>query len=281
MKLKPPLRASRTTPRTTVTRMVDELTPAKFKLQLREGFFLRLHMLLILAGVVMAGIGTSKLLLAAGVEAMVVRYPLGIVVGYAVFFLLIRLWLWCVSASLYRRRRRASSGSNGDWGGPDVPDPGVGRGGDWSGFGGGSSGGGGASDGWGEGAGSVSDGWVGDGWFDFGFDIDGDEGCLVVLLVLPLLLIVLLLSWWFLGSGFYLLYQAPAILTEAAFEAALVAGLVRASRRAGTGSWHRSLFKATWRQFVAVLVVAVAVGLTAQHFCPSVVKLADLWRACQ
>lgn len=281
MKLKSPQRIGRSKIRTTVTRLVDEATPAKFKLRLREGFFLRLHMLLILAGVVLAGVGTSKLLLAVGVEAMVVRYPLGVVVGYAVFFLLTRLWLWYVGAIASRKRRRASSGSQGDWGGPDLPDADVVGGADWSGFGGGKSGGGGASDSWGDATGSVSDGLVGDGWLDFGFDLDGDEGCLVLLLILPLLLLVLALSWWFLGSGFYLLYQAPAILTEAAFEAALVAGLVRASRRAGAGSWHRSLFKATWKQFVAVLVVAVAVGWAAQHFCPAAVKLADLWRACQ
>lgn len=212
---------------------------------------------------------------------MAARYPLGVVVGYAIFFLLVWLWLWYVGAIVFRRHRQTSNRGSGDWGNLDLSGANGKSGNDWQEFGGGSSGGGGASDSWGEASGAMGDGLVGDGWFDFGFDLDGDEGCLVLLLILPLLLLLLMLSWWFLGSGFYLLYQAPAILTEAAFEAALVVGLVRASRRARAGSWYRSLFSATWKQFASVLAVAVGVGWAVQHFCPAALKLADLWRMCQ
>jgi hypothetical protein len=164
---------------------------------LREGFFLRLHMLLILAGVVLAGAGTSKLLLEAGVESLMVRYPLGVLIGYVSFFLLVLIWLWYVDAIPSRPRPQHLRGSKGDWGNLDFSGADVSGGGNWSGFGGGSSGGGWASDSWGDATGSVVDGWVGAGWFDFGFDVDGDEGCLVVLLIFPLLLLVLMLSWWF------------------------------------------------------------------------------------
>ena len=129
---------------------------------------------------------------------------------------------------------------------------------------------------------SSSSGSGSESWFDFGFDWgdDGEGGCLGALLLLLLLGIAIVLLGWGVGGGLYLIYQAPAILVEAAFEAALAAGLVRATRGMGGSDWRRRLFSATWKQFLALLMLALGVGWAAQHWCPAAVKLADLWRAC-
>ncbi len=271
--------------KTTVTSLLNKPSAAEFKLRLRERFWVRVHMALMLAGVILAGVGFSKLLLELGVKTMAVRYPAAIIVSYGVFFLLVKLWLWYVG--IYAAR---SSTRGGNWGldlsGADFSSTSGSSGASWSGFGGGNSGGGGANDGWGESlslsSGGSSRDLGGGSWFDFGFDWgdDGEGGCLGVLLLLLLLGSAIVLLGWGVGGGIYLIYQAPAILVEAAFEAALAAGLVRATRGMGGSNWRSRLFKATWKQFVAMLVLALGVGLAARHWCPAAMKLADLWRAC-
>jgi hypothetical protein len=67
------------------------------------------------------------------------------------------------------------------------------------------------------------------------FDL-GDEGIVLVLLALLVLVIF--------GAGAYPVYAAPEILAEAAFEAVLAAGLIKASRKI-TSRMDWQLFKAT------------------------------------
>src|SRR6185369_11552665 len=79
----------------------------RFKQRLLHGYFVRIHMSLILAAVTASGVLTSKLLLMAGVVSLRFRYPVAVLCSYLVFLGLVRIWIWYVC------RRRAASQSSG------------------------------------------------------------------------------------------------------------------------------------------------------------------------
>ncbi len=89
--------------------------------KIKERFFLRFHMSLILLATVLSGLLATKLLLLAQVHNIVIRYPLAVVFAYLAFFLFVKLWLLYMSAS-HPLRKSDSSGDilSG------LPDP-VGR----------------------------------------------------------------------------------------------------------------------------------------------------------
>ncbi|HYS42341.1 MAG TPA: hypothetical protein VEM32_00015, partial [Geobacteraceae bacterium] len=70
---------------------------------------LRLHMTLILLATGLSGLLTTRLLLAAGVEDIVVRYPLAVLFSYLVFFVLIKLWLKYLAVTNVQQARKKSS----------------------------------------------------------------------------------------------------------------------------------------------------------------------------
>ncbi|MEK6323524.1 MAG: hypothetical protein AABN33_17940 [Acidobacteriota bacterium] len=70
-----------------------------FKRSFLDRFFVRFHMTLLLAGVCASGLLASKLLLEFGLRSMFFRYLIAVCVSYAVFFFLIRIWLWHVTGS--------------------------------------------------------------------------------------------------------------------------------------------------------------------------------------
>jgi hypothetical protein len=287
------------------TVMKDQITEPKFKHRLLASFFVRFHMTLILAAVCLSGVVTSKALLFLGVKIMLIRYLIAVVCAYAIFFLLVRLWLWYIGISprtrnylsSLSRNRGSRSGSSGSGISFDISSGGGGGSGgsSWGGCGGGSAGGGGASDSWSEAAPSAN--WLtssealpstGDGSFSLGsmssgksggssFDLDLDDGCLAI--VVLLLLVALILGIF--GAGAYLIYQAPAIFGEAAFQAALASGLIKASKGIDNADWKGSVFKATWFPFVIVLVLAMAFGLAAHRYCPAATKASEIFKACK
>ena len=65
--------------------------------RLTQRFFLRWHMVAILACVLLSGVVASALLLHLGLRSMPWRYVLAVAGSYLVFFLLIRIWLLYVS----------------------------------------------------------------------------------------------------------------------------------------------------------------------------------------
>jgi hypothetical protein len=290
--------------------MVEQKTALSehmFKGRLRAYFFMRLHMTLIFCLMILSGVGVSKALLAMGLRSMPLRYAIAVCVAYGVFFLLVRLWLWYVGISSmnFRQGRQSSSSdsASGDSSGldlnVDLPSGGGSSGSGWKGFGGGSSGGGGASDSWGQPAflssnqsysssGSGS-GWFsgrsgGSGWFSgrsggsssFGdFSLDGDDGCLGLIVLLLLAALVFAVF----GAGAYAIYQAPSILAEAAFQAALASGLIRAAKKIERGDWAGSVFKATILPLIIVLALSVSFGWAAQHYRPTATRMADIFHA--
>jgi len=89
--------------------------------RLGQRFFVRWHMSLILAGVVLAGLGASRVLLALGVRSLPLRWLLVLAFAYGVFFVLVRLWmayvasLWPAEAQAAARERNRRPGSMLDY----------------------------------------------------------------------------------------------------------------------------------------------------------------------
>lgn len=58
------------------------------------------------------------------------------------------------------------------------------------------------------------------------------------------------------GAGVYLVYEAPFILSEAAFEFILAASLVRGTKRIDSSDWVGSVFKTTSIPFIVTLSIS-------------------------
>lgn len=269
----------------TIVPLVEKITAPKFKQRLSSRFFVRLHMTLMLGGVIMSGGGVGKLLLEIGVSSMLIRYSIAVCVAYAIFFLFLKMWLWYIGIGSTKKaaRRSQSSGESGfDLSSADfsLPESSSAEP-HWSGFGGGSSGGGGATDSWGEAVfESSSSSSSSSSGLNLGSatDLDlGDEGCGVVLLLLALLALLL---FGIFGAGIYLIYQSPAILAEVAFQAALASGLFKATKRIESGAWVGGVFKVTVIPFVIALAMAVAFGWAAHRYCPQATKAAEIFYLC-
>lgn len=244
---------------------------ASFKRRILHGFLVRFQMSLILTAVVASGVTSSKLLLLAGVHSLRLRYPIAVLISYGVFLGLVRVWLWYVSI-----RRGAGFGSvDIEGGGFSWGGSGGGAGSSPVRFGGGSSGGAGASDSWGEPAESnfvalpaPSSGRGGGSWFpDLDLNLDGDGVWVLVLLAVLILGIVL--------AGGYLVYAAPEILPEAAWQFALAGALKKAASQ--DGEWMPGVMRSSAIPFVIVLLLATGLGWGAHHACPSAAKLMQVF----
>lgn len=104
----------------------------------------------------------------------------------------------------------------------------------------------------------------------------GDESGIVGIVVLAVLGVIVALV---LGAGIYLVYEAPFILSEAAFEFVLAAGLVRGSRRLDAADWMGSVFKTTWIPFATTLLMATLAGWLITVNFPGVTRISELFMA--
>jgi hypothetical protein len=237
----------------------------RYKRAIVRTFFVRFHMLLILTGSCLAGVVASKLLFLAHVTSIPLRHALAVVASYLAFLGLVRLWL------AYIRWTPTLSSVDLPL---DLPWSGRGGGQTFGGGRGGRFGGAGAQGSWGDtpqpatssvaGVGaprassSTGSRWL-SGW---GFDVDLDEKALVILLAFAALVLAVL------GSGVYMIWNAPSILGDAAFQVALSAGLIRASRRLESMGWVGGVCRRTWIPFAIVFTLAVAFGLVVRAYCP-------------
>lgn len=245
---------------------------------------LRLHMSLILLATVCSGILATRLLLALHLKNVMVRYPLAVLLAYLTFFICVKLWLKFVVSVAVAGGRRESSGTgfnlvSGSSGG-SSPTGEAFRGG------GGGFGGGGASGSFAEvpaalaesGAEVVSGGTEAAGGVaeaaggaagEAASGVDLDKGCLVVA-------VLALIAAAIFGAGIYLIYAAPYILSEAAFQVILAAGLARGARRLQSGDWLGSVFRATWIPLAITLLLSLLAGYLIHHFFPGVTRLSEL-----
>jgi hypothetical protein len=244
---------------------------ARLRRQLLRRFFVRWHMSLILGGVVLAGVATSKLLLLLGIGSIGIRWVVAVVVSYLAFFVLVRLWVAYAAPGVKRRRGDLDvdlpidglAGSPG--GGPSLAPLRAG---------GGRFGGGGASASFeGDAAPSAGGGGGSGGGILDGLGFDSDEG-FVILVVLGLLLLVLF------GAGAYVVYEAPAILGEAWLEVVLASSLVGVSRRLEARHWAGGVLRATVVPFGLVLLLTAVFGWVAGAYCPGAPRLADIIQRC-
>jgi hypothetical protein len=229
------------------------LSKARVAEWLQGRFFLRVHMSLILIGTFLAGLAATKLLLMVGVSSLALRYVLAVCAAYLVFLALIKLWL------IYVRADRTGIDLDAD--GLDWIDPGV-EGTDVDP--GGGFGGGGATGSWGNAPAVKSSSSP-----SVDFSLDGDEW-LVVILFLALVLSLLLV-------GVYIIYTAPALLAEAAFEALLAGTLVRRAKRIERTGWVGAVWRATVWPFLLIVVLSGFLGWAVRKQCPEATRLQDAW----
>ena len=239
-------------------------------------------MTLILLATGCAGFLVSFVLLRAGLIWMWVRYPLAILCAYAVFLLLLRLWLAAQS-------RRGDLGDLGiDLVGVDLSGV-VGRsGGAATGFGGGGDfaggGAGGAVDGASSGLfSSMSGGRTGVGSggglldkLNLNLDLDfDDEGCGAVLAVIAVALAILA----GLVVSFYVIWAAPALLAEILVDGLLVAGLYKRVKNAERRHWLRAAVRRTLLPVVLTAVSFTAAGYAMQRAVPEARSVGEFWKA--
>ncbi len=228
----------------------------------------RFQMALVLGATALTGVLVSKVLMALQVHAMLLRYPLAVVLSYLAFAGFVKLWL------VYLRRitRKGTTSSGGSIGNViDLPGPGSGSGvsGVFRGAGG-NFGGGGASASFNAGMGDpVSPvlnsssrpllgkvgGKIGSGLFDV--DDDG-----VILIAVAVVIIVVF------GAGAYLVYQAPVILSEALGQVILAGGLIKSSNTMAHPDWFGKVIHATWIPFAATLGVITGLAYVLHAKCP-------------
>jgi hypothetical protein len=229
-------------------------------------------MTLILLATAMAGAAASKLLLMAGLGNPAIRYPLTVIFAYVIFFIAIKFWLWIIvgSAAVQARMSGASlpdisTGPLPGGGGSSAPDV------SFSG-GGGTFSGAGASGSFGDAGSPVrASGGSSSGGGSASFDLDIDEGIgvIIVLVVLAFMLAAIF------GAGVYLIYQAPSILSEVAFDSMLAMSLTRKSKTILDPDWIGSVFRATWKELVIILAVAAVAGSVIHLIFPAVTKLSE------
>jgi hypothetical protein len=243
------------------------LTPvqrkAAFVAWITGRFFLRFHMTVILGVTFLAGLAVTRLFLDAGNTNLALRYGVAVAASYGAFLLLINLWLW------YMSPREEDDGALDVVDAIDAADlaadlAGGLRGGSAPTFqaGGGSFGGGGASGSFGEAAADGVSGVVG----------DADEGGCAIVVVLVIAAVVLAIA----AAGLYLIWAAPGILAEAAFEAFLASALIPGARRSEAQGWLHGTVRATIAPFAVMLIAAVGFGWAANDLCPDARRMADV-----
>ncbi|MCA1594473.1 MAG: hypothetical protein LC754_17970 [Acidobacteria bacterium] len=242
----------------------------------------RLQMSLIMLVTGAAGFLVSFTLLHTGVTSMWFRYPLAVLLAYAVFLLMLRLWLYYQQRAARRRHGADFDLSTID---PNVADFGSGANSGDVNFnfgGGGDFGGGGAGGSWNQGVeattaahvdSNVGGGGssVGGGGIGLDFDLDLDELWFVV--------IALILVLGGLVASFYVIYIAPALLAEILVDGLLVSALYKRVRKEEQANW---LAVAVRKTVVPVLLVAAlftAGGLLLQTLAPDAQSIGGVWRS--
>ncbi len=233
----------------------------QYKNSLLRRFFVRFHMGLILMATVLSGLVFAKGLLLAGLDSMMLRYPLVVILSYLCFFGCIRIWLLYI-ASAGHPGSTVFDGVGDILGTSDLaPVRWLGR---WHG-GGGRFGGGGASGSFGEATKGSSDVLA-----DAGGSLLEDGAKVLV----PLMLLVAVIF----GAAVYVLYQAPFILSEAAFNFMLAGTMLKRTRTIDRPDWTGSIVKNTWIPFAVTLLVSGCIAALLHHFFPEANKITEIFR---
>src|SRR5262245_8213225 len=230
-------------------------------------------MALILGGAFLAGVVANTLLFLTHLTSVPLRWALAVVASYLAFFVLIRLWLAYIRANV-------SGFAVPDFS-LDVPWTGRGAAQAFRGGRGGSFGGAGAGGSWGEPVSqpaSLSSSPARTGgarWLPrLSVDIDLDEKAVVILIAFAALVLSVA------GAALYMIWNAPSILGDAAFQLALSASLIRAARGMTSAGWVGGVVRRTWIPFAIVFVLALGFGLVVRHYCPDSPTLRSVVSQC-
>jgi hypothetical protein len=209
----------------------------------------------------LAGFAASVALLALGVASMPVRYVLAVAVAYAVFLLLVRVWIGWQRRRITRHLDAIDLVPDLPGGGPGVEDA------PWEG-GGGRFGGGGAGRSWGDGEAPAAE--AGSILPDVGpaLDVDLDEGAAVLVPVAILVGGVLV--------SVYVVWTAPALLAELLLDVALTSSLYRRLRKLEPESWLATAVRRTWMPVTAVALLVACGGAAMQWMVPGADSIGDV-----
>lgn len=209
---------------------------------------------------------------------------------YLIFFISVKLWLKYITPPSTTQKSHNNLLDAGDV----LPDTPISFSSDGAGEifngDGGAFDGGGATDGFGETSnafidsspdilsGSIDNGvGIGDAVGDVAGDVVsgalGDEGGVVAVVVFSILASIMAVM---VGAGVYLVYEAPFILSEAAFEFILAAGLIRGTKRIDSADWMGSVFKTTGIPFIVTLALALLAGYLMHYYFPDVTRISEL-----
>lgn len=221
--------------------------------------FPRIQMFILVSLTGLAGFGASVAMLAAGVEAMALRYLLAMGVAYIVFLLLLWFWLHTNAADYVDAVPDGSGGSSTD-GAAALP-----RADDFSG-GGGSFDGGGASANFESG----TNGSAIDTLADKPLEAIGaaDEGAIP--------LAVLLLAVGIALSSLFVVWSAPILFAEILVDALLAAGLYRRLRGSDPRHWMVAALKRTLIPFILATLLVAGAGWGMQAYAPDARSLGEV-----
>ncbi|WP_349810936.1 hypothetical protein ABQ179_008200 [Xanthomonas dyei] len=219
----------------------------------------RLQMSAIVLTTATGGLLASFLLRNAGVDAMVVRYPMATLVAYGLFLLL--MWAWL------RWRNDLDDELAGDC--VDLASSQTQDASGWAGHGGNSSGAG-RSGTWSAPSGSSSDVSGDTALPDF---VDGEAGLpvLAIVAVLAAAAVAIVAAAW-------VVWSAPVLMAELLVDAALAGGLYRRMRGVQAQGWWWLCVRHTLWPLIGVLTFFIVVGAVAQHKAPQATTLMEALR---
>lgn len=201
------------------------------------------------------GLVGSHSLRLAGLDSMLLRYPLAIVAAYGVFLLL--MWAWI----------RWRSDLQIDEVDVDFVDLATEKPQDWIGSGGGSSGAG-SSVSW---ESPSSSGFL-DGLPNVELDGEADLPVAAVLTLMAVAMVAVVAAGW-------VIWSAPVLMAELLVDAAIAGGLYRRMRQVQAQGWWWVCVRHTIWPMCGVIVFFAVVGGVAQHMAPDATTLLEAVRA--
>lgn len=254
-----------------------ETKKARFQNWLSNRLSLRDHMVALLAATCFSGVCFDRFLYSINFQSMMIRYPVSVALSYFMFFIFFRTWLRFIfpkrnipESPPRIRQQWEQRLTRNNYNSSDPFD--FRSKSDRFQSAGGRSGGGGASASFGD--------YATDTGSNTSLELPStrrdNDGTFVVIVAIVCVIGAL-------GSATYLIVQAPEVLSEAAFQFALGAGMVRTARRAvqGTVTWESAVFKTTRLPFFAVLFLAFTFGTVSSHYYPEATTMKELWSEIQ
>jgi len=101
----------------------------------------------------------------------------------------------------------------------------------------------------------------------------GDDGCLIAFAIMIVAGLIALA----IGGAFFVISMGPEVLIDAAFNALLSGGLIKAGQRTTDPDWMGSVFKGTWIPLAVVLVMSWVFTATAAVLVPQAHTFGQVW----